>query len=468
MKKFLLFLIIIFIPCIVLADAGGPSIIGYDAVVTNKNGAKADGENITVKYNTKIYVQDEYDDTVYACYPDGKGGCDYERDTFVLKRKDISPIKSEVSPSDIKISDDGDTRLKKETRKIFVSSKKGIKLKKGPAEIYGEYSETIPYKEIIESSYAIISYRDKNWYYIDNGQYKGWIKEGVAPHYDSSLLTFKEVKLYNIDTDTIVVTIPYETKLDDYYYNDGIAYVNYQDYFGYLKDEDGQYGFEHDESSKILVLRSTEIKSNTKALTGVPKGEEIRILYADYESYYVEYSNVRGFINNNDVVEYYAEENNTETYDKDLEIYDVSFSRGDGLDKEGASFEEYCKKHKTGKTVPAYTTVSFYGGDTLFENNGNSYYINLIKYGNTVGWVIKEAYENNYYHNNNNNEDVIIVPEEEDNNKTVTIIIYSLIGAALLSLTAVVIIKLINNKKKKVVEPKKEEVKENNNKKNEG
>ena len=106
MKK-VLCLLMIFIPIVVLADSAGPSIIGYDAIITNKNGAiDVNEKKNTIPYNSQIRVYDEYDDNgklyAYVCYLDDykKNGECWSSKIFTIKRSDYVLLKDEYVPKD--------------------------------------------------------------------------------------------------------------------------------------------------------------------------------------------------------------------------------------------------------------------------------------------------------------------------------------------------------------------------------
>lgn len=466
MKKLLIVLLLSMCPMVVLADGGGPMIIGYDAVVINKNGTKAysydTGKNITIKYNTKIRIYNELDGgDAEGCYSNGKGECEENKTHFTILLKDIAPLKKEITPKDIKTD-----YMDKVDSELLITAKNGLKAKKGPANIYDSYSETIPYNTTVKTDYEAGA-----WYHINDEKYKGWIMLGAALHVNSSIMTFKEIKLHNIDTDTLLLTIPEEEVISDYYvelssdYHDSFRpnyYVTYKDKFGKFQSDDGLVGYTRDGDYRLITLTGTELKSQGKSITGVPKGIELKVLYEDYtDAYYVEYNNVKGFIDIDDCVGFYSEDIEKETYEEDKTIYNVKYSRGDGLVKKGTTLAEYSKKFETNRVIPAYSEVTYYGNYSLYEEEtGRAYWLHLVKYNNNIGWVISSIDESN----------MIIQPtpvvtprntpvEENPKSKTISIIIYSVIGAAILSLTALVTIKLINKKKKKKQEVKKEEVK---------
>ena len=157
MKKivYLFVLLFLFIPTIVLADSSSPSILGYDAVVTNKKGVKVetgDG-NYTVAYNTKVHVYAEYD-TDASCELINPKDSDPDY-TLSIPLKDLSPIKKEVFPKDLQNVNNQGSTLKKDKDEFIVVNTKGTKLSKGPADIYGKYDKVIPYETKLHTTHYI-------------------------------------------------------------------------------------------------------------------------------------------------------------------------------------------------------------------------------------------------------------------------------------------------------------------------
>jgi hypothetical protein len=483
MKKILFFFLILFIPVIVWADSVSPHIIGYDAVVINKNGVTYDdGEDKhTIKYNTKLFVRNEYDGEASVCLNSNTNEC------FTVSIKNIAPVKKEVVPKDILKKDNDGTTVKNIDSKLFIINKKGEKLKKGPADIYGYYDVTVPYKQIVKVSHAIHFTGHGggySWFYVDDGKYQGWISndEGIAVYYNDSLLMFEDVKLYNIDTKEVIDTIPVETVINGYY-NAELVYVTYKDNFGYITSGETEkeyyrqsFGFKS-KVGYILTAKSIEMTSKGKTLTAIPKGERIKILYGGFEEdeivdapnystgpicitkekcyYYIEYNGVKGFIRDDDNIislDVY-DKIKTKSYDEDKAVYDVTYY----LDPEGKLYEnkmpieDYSKLHETDDILIAGTKVTYYmssyitdyskDDETLYGSKG--YTINLIKYGNNkIGWVIEEKYDDRAF----KEEPKEIEEPKEDRNMTT---IFICVGAALLiSVIAIVTIILINKKKK--------------------
>ena len=479
MRKYLIVLFFILCPLFVLADSAGPSIIGYDAIVINKNGAKYDDGNIP--YNTKIHVYDEYDDgTASACYIEYADDCYAGDERFNISIKDIAVLKKEIIPKDLeKVSNQG-TSIDLVNSKILVANKSGIKLRKGPAEAYGFYDKKVPYKTILSFKYAINrsgphdswSY---SWFYVDSDGYKGWIDGDICVLVNNPVLTFKEISISDDNGNTI--KIPSETVLDTVYYNYPTSFVNYKEILGKVDTEKLYIGYKS-KLGYILTTKSTEIKSNGKAITAIPKGEKIKIVYANKDDeysdsehhstgpiclsdsecyYYIEYNGAKGFISSDDVISlYYEDKEKITKFDKDLEVYSVDYYYGEGLN-EGVTLESYSKKYKTTEVIPANTNVTVYMSNILGEyGTYRSYSISLVKYKNIVGWVINSINNNDDIKSENNvNNDT---NEINKTDRVLTIVVYSLIAAAILSLTAYITIVLINKKKKNSKKNKEKEL----------
>lgn len=498
MKKILLALLILFIPSMVLADSTSPHILGYDAVIINKNGVKYDdGEGIkTIKYNTSITVTNEWDDEAYACTKSGDS-------CFTVPIKDIAPLKKEIVPKDLLKKDNMGTTLESHKETLFVYNKKGIKLKKGPAEAYGTYDKVIPYKEIIHSTYAVHFEGHGGgytWFYVDEENYKGWIsnESDIAYYSTHQMILFEDVKLYNIDTNEVIDTIPVETVFEEYYSGDKV-YLTYKDKFGYIdanKVGSGDYYYRSygykNKLGYIFTTKSIEMKDgNGKAITAIPKGERIKILYASMEDdevvdypwhnstsvcmdtkkcfYYVEYNNLKGFVEDKNVVSLYHEEKpKTVSYDEDLVIYKIEYyDDSDDLYDNNMAIDEYTKKYETDEILPAGTKVTMYYWDVLYDqteesrnaNGSLTYTIELIKYGNNkLGWVVSKVSDDRVYYNNNDTNTDITIPQKDYDipitkqgfvmSKTMESIINGIMIAIIASSLALSLIFIVNRKKK--------------------
>ncbi len=494
MKKLIYLLILLFTPVLVLADSASPSIEEYDAIVINKNGAKTSstddsGKIITVPYNTKIHIYNEYD---------GEAETDCQNIKYCsvkVKIKDILPVKEEIIPS------------KKDFEQVNVDviifNKKGIKLNKGPADAYKKYDTVIPYMTKLKASYALMGYEGEsseyyNWLYVSDGTNKGWIY--VNDYYESldynknivgvsssmPLLTFKNINIVD-DTGKVLSTIPGETVLNDYYYLNVIGkyYIDYNGTVGFItlseSINDNYYTYYSTKASESYALALKKLKITSldgETRIEVPYGERVKLLYygnvcvGSKKCYdYVEYKNKKGFINVNDVLELSSESSKRAMLiKKESILYNINLQ----LDEQHGNnlkVNKYIEKYRTSKLIPANTSVTTYDEYIFYDTNelGNIIYENaykfyLVVYDGVVGLIqddnnttIESKEETPI-----NNE---IIPNENNDvdisNKPNNIILYAIIGSLIVAITMVATIIIINgNKSEKRKEEKKEIKKE--------
>ena len=480
MKRLLLvILLFMIIPVYVLADGGGPSIIGYEAVIINKKGAKdIYGDGTTIPYNTKVYVDNEYDEGAHACYKDV---CAY------VSFKDIAPLKEEVLPKDLEKKENDGASIEEYVRNFLVVNKNGIKLKKGPSDAYGEYNVVIPYNTVIESTYGISGYMDYySWFYIDNENTKGWIGDGIAAYYNESIMIFDDLKFYDINTDKEITVIPKETIIKEYYADYNNVYFTYNNTFGYIKetkkDEDDygyfSYGHSCEGTNYLLIMKSIEIESKGKAISSIPKGEIIEALYCPYDEsrlgeYYVSYNGLKGFVKNDDTVVLYEDEKGKEmNTTKELELYDYDVHYHEKMYNENFDVDAFFEEHKTSVKIPANSKITYYKSSNM-GNSRKNYKINLVQYNKNIGWLIDNVEEGDFSTPTPLTSPTVN-PSRKPNDKPKDakpsdIILYGIIAGGILTATAVVTILLINNKKSKkkdlsnkVVDKSKNEIQDNN------
>ena len=493
MKKILLILLVLLTPVMVLADSSSPQILGYEAVVINKKGIKVeDGDGkITIPYNTKVYVINEYDGKLEICRKKNYENCYYD-----ISPKDIAPVKKEIVPNDLLKRNEEGTTLEKYNTEIYIYNTKGIKLKKGPSEGYGTYDIVVPYKTMIKVNYAIHFVGHGGgytWLYVDDGDYKGWVSsdEKVAIYSNKELMLFKDVKFYDVDTKKEITTIPAETVFKETYDGDNI-YLTYQDKFGYIEpnkytDDDVifNYGYKSD-LGYIITTRSIELMdSDLKGITAIPKAERIKILYGSYEDdeaedypwhetlpvclnrdvclYYIEYNNNKGFIYSDNVIALYHEDKVTnKIYDEDLKVYDIDYYKDSfDLDETKIPLEEYSKSHETNTTLPSGTQVIVYMEQYIFDYSkeegklygDKKYTINLIKYGNVFGWVKVDEEDDRVYEEENIIEPIPSkdkdIPRNFVMNKTTESIINGIMIALIASSVGLSLLLIVNRKKYK-------------------
>ncbi len=521
MKKIIsIMLLIMLAPMIVLADSSGPSILGYDAVVINKNGAKcADGEGGVIPYNTEVFVRNEYEDKA-----------DVENDIcYSIYLKDIAPLKKEVFPQDlIKVNNVG-TVLKQEKHKIIINNEAGVKLKKGPADAYGEYDNVVPVKMQFTSQYHIFMFGKNSgptWYYVESDGYKGWIDSFYVSNYsDEEIMIFDEAKLF--DGGSVVATIPAGTVIKGYY-EGNLYYMTYNGKSGFIESDKLRKGIKSD-IGYLLTHKETKVFLNGKTVTTIPKGKIVKVVYSKSENndldmpiysaipvcidnesnkcyYYVKYDGKSGFVNSSDVVslsyvydeksdKFVASKEEKIQLNRDSEIYNVNLEdyRYNSTDE---PLDIFIKKYKLGKTMPANTPVTSYSDLLIYHyetNVSTGYNLKLINYNGVIGWVIIGSYVDNdktsYIESiteksnqektdkaieeekeNTEDADPVYIPPiyledatKKENNKPISkssdTLTFALIGAVLVCVTAVVTALIVNsiNKKKSVV--KKDETK---------
>ena len=460
MKKVIYLFILMFIPIMVLADASGPSIIRYDAIISNKKGAKDIGNNKNISYDTKISVYDEYKDEgktyVRACII--KNNKNDECDEVTILASDIMPLKDEYIPTDKDAKDDDISIVKLFNKKIIVFEEKGIKLRKGPSEAYKEYDVTVPYKTFLTAKYAVYNYEGDStfytWYYVADNDYTGWI--GVSGSHIAYLMdeiiVATNTNLYN-SSGAIIGSIKSETVFKDMYYlenNDKYSYyLQYNNEDAYIKGMNYGYALSN---IKVYTLKDANIISiDGQKRIKVPVATTLKVLYGfvgegidgiyideNKNYFYVEYNGVKGFISNDAVEPLYNNTKKTMVLNYELEMYDYPSQ----------------KANKLNKVVPAGTqiTTPYYYSEIIWNENETEYrdwY--LITYNGTTGWIkLKDINktDNPKTDNNNKNNTPTNTNHVEVNKENNNILLYCLIGAGVLCLTGIVTIILVNKKRK--------------------
>lgn len=461
MKKVLCLFILIMLPFMVFADSAGPNIIGYDAIISNKNGAKVIDTNKVIPYNTKIYVYNEYSNdngtVVQFCISSNikqDEGC-YGQDGQI-SIKDIVPLKEELIPTDKDAKDDNSNIVKLKDRKIIVFEKDGIKLRKGPSEAYKETESIIPYHVTVNPKYAILNYEGESsfytWYYISTDEYQGWLHPS---EFHTAILMEEALIATNTNVydsnNSIVGTIKTEEILNNLYYlenNDKYAYyLEYNNADGFIKNLD--FGYKLD-NAKIYTVKDTNITSiDGVKRQKVPVATTLNVLYGHEFGeidgiyinekngyFYVEYNGVKGFISTNDVLPLYSNNKRTMVLNYDVEMYDYPSQ----------------KANKINKIVPSGTqiTTPYHYSETIWTNDeGRDYDWYLITYDGITGWVMTknssqhvDPPKDNPSKTNVNKPTVNNTLKHSDNT-----LLYCLIGAGILCLTATILIILINKKK---------------------
>ena len=497
MKKiFSLLIIVLMAPIVVLADAAGPAIIGYDAVIINKNGIKVNNgdEQVTIAYNTKVHVYDEPDEgKVSFCTNWKDGSCDGE--SYETSSSNIASTKNELTPNDYKYKDSFGTSLIKKANKYIIFAKSGVKLSKGPADIFDKYDKVIPYLEVLESTYYTSRGMGiKSWAYIDSNGYKGWIdlsKEDVGI-YPGELLTFGSTDLLD-DNDNVIDKITNETIITtSYSYNDKY-YIKYNDKYGFVKiNKQFNVGVKTD-GGYILTTSEVKMTSGDGNVVGnIPVGEKVKILYSgivefegDAEYYYpyavlgkfyVEYNGKKGYVNEKEVMAIPYDYDITKMAVKNnTKLYDIKMI--DDNTKSGETIDTFINRFKVVDTIPAGGTITIYKDAHVSEDDSDKAVIVYVaKYKDKVGCIVKEVGDNEEEENTTPTptatpkeiveDNPTPTPQAKDDNNVATktdkndnLILICIIVSVVVSVIAIVSAVLVNKKSKKEFEKKLEEVK---------
>ena len=499
MKKlvYVFIILFLFVPTMVFADSSSPSILGYDAVIINKNGVKVDvgEENMyTIPYNTKVHVTYEYDNSASCEVVNKKDGL--PDGYFDVPLKDISPVKEEVVPKDLeKVNNQGST-LAKGKGEFIVINTKGAKLRKGPADIYGKYDKVIAYETKLHTTHYIQAEGYSSWCYVDDNGYKGWVEvdDDFAIYKKGDYLTFNSVGLKDKDGNTIS-TIPSETKFTEIYKGSGVLYLKYNGKSGIVKISDSfDIGYKADDETFLTVGKTNIISMDGKSRGTIPASKIVKILYSspgegigdvgrpigvsinEKPYFYVEYNGIKGFVKEGDVYPLYFganPENDKAELLKEKDFYNAKiFVEGISEDD---TIDNYFSGLKKIKTIPKGASVKIVLKDGLVDSKGHDVDLYLIEYKGELGCIITEDDDNG------NNDDfkyissstsdptseptetpepttapstpeATIEPEKPSpsaTEKSDNMILYCIIGGVVLAITAIATIIAINKKKKK-------------------
>ena len=510
MKKYfyLILAIVLFTPMIVLGDSAGPSILGYEAVITNKNGVQYETYDNndklikkTIPYNAIVNVMDEWKDrngniTAMVCYPVNEN-CYYGN--IEVSLKDIMPVKDEIVPS---VHMDG---VSKVDYNAIVFEKGGINLKKGPADIYGYYDKKIPYRESIRITYEIPRWKGGvTWYYIDDEDYRGWVdvyENAVAINKFSDILVFSDTKFLD-GNNNILLTIPSETVLNNVYYIEKMNkyYLKYNNQEGYLNPWVQGKGFLYNfdfgykiDNGYVLTAKNSKITSiDGKTRIDVPMDTKLNVIYGLYwyiedesnplsvrpvsvshakELYYVTYNGTKGFIDKNDVVALkYDYSKVTMSLNKDVEMYNVDMFINYSFHQDEDNLNSYMNRYKMNEIIPKGTTVTTLYDETLYDideyknyNYDKPYKFYLVYYNGKMGFITTNDYE---IKEEEKIENIPVSPKTEKKkteNKSENVIVYAVLGAVIISAVAIATIVLINGKKNNKIKEKNKNEKNSNN-----
>ncbi len=469
-KILLLCLCMLLVPCIVMADAGGPTFSTYDIRVKNPDGTEGiqefdyEGEKVSVKKTVHYDYDKIIKEIVFEEKINGEFYAYSQGERVYLKVADIEAY-GEVDLEKFK---------QEKSAKIYVF-KEGAYLYKGPSKVYGkvENDVMVPVGTTLE-----YNYRDELFAYVTYKGVNGWVyicqqndgTEGSCPYDgDSSIadvesgeiiIPVDNAKIYkDVSGKEALTTVPKWKKLEykytySYNYFRDMYYVTYNGVSGWVSDaahacEDCTI-FTHLKSVKICSAMEEECKNSVGTL---PKNTIIPIKYyvRGFDSYYyLEYNGKSGWVYG----DAYEGVDSNNVYSGN-EVFKLKINAKLYSDIYGKETENIID---AGEIVVDYNV----------PDNGNyeSEYswLHVIK-GDNKGWIkvknkniefirneeIKKPSGSESKAKNKDNEpNVLGVPFED-------FMIYSIFGTVLLALTIVVIIVLVNkNKKVEVKEENKE------------
>lgn len=414
MKKIIkcIFVSILMIPLVVLADMGAPAIGEYKAEISNPNGVMAYDyklkKDIKLEYGTVGTVVYEYENE------DSTTNIEFKVNdiNYSIDGKDVISIEESF--------DLNNKSVEKISENIIITSKDGLEIKNGPANSgFKSTGVVIPYLTKIKASYTV---EYSPWYYIEYNGTNGWIniignkavhQLGNFEFYDyKKIITTEKAKLNDYKGNELTtINENYELNSQEIYQSsdwDRNIYIEYNGVKGFISKD--YITFKSKEKITINLNSELQLYKNAenaydltkkKEILIIPKNTTLETYYYDGDygiSYaYVEYNNIKGWII------FSAEEYD---YDFDNNIINIH-----NLEE---SNNQNTNEIQPTTTVPITTTAAI---------------------------------------NHNEEEPRITNPKD--------IIIYCLLSALILSLTSLVTVVLVNKKKnrlEKSAEVKAEEV----------
>ena len=445
--KLLLFsLLILIMPVLVLADAGGPSFTEYNVRVTNKNGTDLlyydSKTNDMASTNKHFNFDDIISGIVFEENINNERYGYSQTEGYFVKLKDVQAY-GEVDFEFLK-------ERGFEPGKLYVY-KSGAYLYKGPSKTYGKVDGEV---ELPVGTTIQYTYRDELFAYVEYNGVSGWVyiyqpadnSEGSGPYKEGSslaniesgkLITLDETPIYKdtIGEDTIG-SIPKNVNLSykySYYKSNFLKmyYVKYNGISGWVKDvgiyQKNKTIFSH--LKEVTICKDRVYEECTNPLGTIPKNTMVNVKYS-FNSfdrwYYVEYNGISGWV-----------------YDDNYDL-DVYYStKIKYLLKKDAYFYTDIYGDKTDKVLEPQEIIVDY---VIWDNN--DYESNIcwlyINDGNNKGWIKSSNDDIEYldYIEEDNN-----INDDTDSEIPFNIlIIYLLGGIVVLSLTTFIVIKLINKK----------------------
>lgn len=462
MKKILIFLILLFIPCLVLADSSSPMLTTYDVLVSSLDGAVAyestwdsisqNANRIIIPFDTKLKVVYETRLSFDNNFENETDAVivEYNSKQYALTLKDVTPYSKNVDLD----------KYKKEETQFYVYQDE-TNIYKGPSKTYGKIEGKIPKDTILTTKYynnyfAYIEYEDiSGWIFIVSDmvktKYPSEYKSSVLDHTKKTkIMTVTETEL--IDKENNKITIPAKTNLSYEFGSTSLRVVNYNDkeYFLYIRDpyrSNENIVISLDDSKQSMTDKEIPIYNSLKekeVIDTIPANQIVTInpVLEDYVgerpslNYYINYNNIEGFVVNdfNEITNEY-----------------VSLERTISID--------LYEKIEDEKPIKTISLDSYYEKYSYYKNQ-TWYYIESLE---NKGWIKSSDL---------NKKDDLNTPVEDNkdkapnknifNNMTVKeLVTYLVIGCFIISLTTFVTIKLVNkNKKEKVINNKEENNKE--------
>lgn len=408
MKKILnvLLFLNLFLCINVKADMGGPMVVGYEAIVTNKNGAVcydlSNGKyiklNKTLPYGKLLNIYTE---------ADGNYIMPGELDCWYVKTSDISAKKESFSVNESSVE-------KITPVNGIILAKGGLNLRKGPAVVYGRIT-TIPQYSIIKVTHRAGTY----WYFVEYNGKTGWvsgINQYLGIDNDNILYSYKDIDITD-NKGRKLGKIPAYTEVTDFIeLNDYDGYqflVNYNGILGYVSR------MTYKVNGQVKILKDVNIYNNRKVVKTVKAGTTLDYTIQNWDELFIGKDQYGEIL-------YIPKENGL-----------IGVTNIDGI-------YEYVGEPKTIKKTKGFL------GEGLFGEEKK-----------TVTKPVEENKEKPVIQDNKK--------ESEPWSMSKEIIIICVLGSIVLALTIVIIILLVNNKKKnkdvkEIIKDKSEESENSENK----
>lgn len=400
-KKLIFFMALIMFPTLVMADAGPPQLIGYEALISNKNGVEYyDYDYIEGDGEFKIEGNLKYNDLIRVFYEEKINGKMYAQfDYYVNDEESISGyvLLSEIKLKNdtYKLNKDDIVEVDKYQTKAKVLNKDGIYLRKGPAEAYDKITK-IPYDAEMKASFRDM---DEIWIYVDYNGTKGWVdssNESIGYFNTDPILICDneefvsgDVVISEIKPNTIITDGYYITK----YFNDNHSYQNKYIYFeynkkkGHIKYYNGDNVIHYNEAKELTVknldvnlYETRSIKS--KLITNIPADTVLKYNYISETEYsfaryehcvYTEYNGKKGWVIIGDMFN-----NVYEGVPLETSVNFYTMFKTDVLNKNGEKIGE----------IPASSKISTSYIDLATCDDSSTCKV-YVKYNDITGYVLK-------------------------------------------------------------------------------